>query len=90
MVQFLVFLFFLFKYILLIMLLQLFQFSPFAPSTWYPYKTTNAQNHQKIELYGSLTTKELKKPFRCVEGVKTRRLGDMEQAVPHPHVVDKN
>ena len=34
-------------------------------------KTKNNQNYQKIELYGSLTTKELKKihSFRPVGGV---------------------
>ena len=36
-------------------------------------KTKNNQNCQKIELYGSLTTKELKKKhsFRLVGGAKT-------------------
>ena len=36
------------------------------------FKTKNNQNFQKIELYGSLTTKELKKKhsFRLVGGVE--------------------
>ena len=35
-------------------------------------KTKNNQNSQEIELYGSLTTKELKKkhPFRLIGGVE--------------------
>ena len=36
-------------------------------------KTNNTQNSQKIELYGSLTTKDLKKPHlsRWVGGAET-------------------
>ena len=51
------------------------------------YKTTITQNHQKIELYGSLTTKELKKSHssKQVGGVEMRRCGDMEQW-SHTHV----
>ena len=46
-------------------------------------KTSNTQNCQKIQLHGSLTTKDLKKPHssRWVEGKETwsqaERLGDM-------------
>ena len=55
------------------------------------YKTTITQNCQKIELYGSQTTKKLTKSHssrrvggqRCVD----KRCGT---AVPHPHMVDKN
>ena len=38
-------------------------------------KTNNTQTCQKIELYGSLTTKDLKKPhsFRWVEGAEMWR-----------------
>ena len=56
------------------------------------YKTTITQNHQKIELYGSSTTKELKKSssFRWVGGAEMRRLRDAEWVVPHSSVVDKN
>ena len=38
------------------------------------YKTDISKNHQKIELYGSLTTKELKKPHssRQVTGWRGR------------------
>ena len=67
-------------------------------------KTNNTQNYQKIELYGSPTTKDLKKPhsFRWVGGVEMQRWverhRDMvwhrdsasEWAVPHSHVIDKN
>ena len=46
-------------------------------------KTKNNQNCQKIEVYGSLTTKELKKrlSFRLVRGVETDSWGgeDMRQ-----------
>ena len=40
-------------------------------------KTKNNQNYQKIELYGSLTTKELKKKHssRLVGGVETGNWG---------------
>ena len=53
------------------------------------YKTTVTQNHQKMEPYGSLTTRILKKSHlsRQVGGVET---GDTEQAVTHQCVVDKN
>ena len=59
------------------------------------YKT-NIQNHQKIKLYGSLTTKALKKPHssRQVGGAETCREAwrprDAEQMVPYPRVIDKN
>ena len=51
------------------------------------YKTTITQNHQKIELYGSLTTKELKKSHssRGLGGPETRRRGD-EGGGAHTHV----
>ena len=41
------------------------------------YKTKSNQNYQKIKLYGSLTTKELKKKhsFRLVGGAKDTQLG---------------
>ena len=47
---------------------------------------TITQNHQKIELYGSLITRELKKPHssRLVEGTEGWRPGDTEPAVPEP------
>ena len=58
------------------------------------YKTTITQNCQKIELYGSSTTKELKShSFRHVEVVEMKRCRnhrDMEWTAPHPRVVDKN
>ena len=40
-------------------------------------KTNNTQNYQKIELYGSPTTKDLKKPHssRWVGGVELQRQG---------------
>ena len=40
-------------------------------------KTNNTQNCQKIELHGSLTTKDLKKPHssRQVERAETQRWG---------------
>ena len=40
-------------------------------------KTNNTQNFHKIELYGSQTTKDLKKPHssRWVGGTETRRQG---------------
>ena len=55
------------------------------------YKTTIAQNCQKIKLYGSPTTKELKKShsFRRVGGKVTQRHGSC-WLVPHPPVVAKN
>ena len=68
-------------------------------------KTNNTQNHQKIELYGSLTTKDLKKPHssrrvggaemwrgaeRCRHEVWRGEVVAVEQAVPHSCVVDKN
>ena len=44
------------------------------------YRTTITQNYQKIELYGSLITKELKKSYspRWVGGAKMQRHRDME------------
>ena len=44
------------------------------------------QNRQKIELYGSLTTKELKKPHssRKVGRSEGQRCGDVELAGPKP------
>ena len=61
------------------------------------YKTNITQNHQKIKLYGSLTTKDLKKlhSSRQVGRVETWREVEshgevVEWAVPHSHVVDKN
>ena len=55
------------------------------------HKITITPNHQKIKVYGSSTTKELKKTysFRHVGGAETQRC-EMEQVVPHPRVVDKN
>ena len=43
-------------------------------------KTNNTQNHQKIKLYGSPTTKNLKKPhsFRRVGGAEGQRGRDTE------------
>ena len=56
------------------------------------YKTPITQNSQKIELYGSLTTKELKKSHlsRQVGGVEMQRCRDAEWVIPHPHVVGEN
>ena len=59
------------------------------------YRTIITQNCQKIELYGSGTTKELKKPHspRWIGGGKGWRLGKLEaqnRPVPHPCVVGKN
>ena len=67
------------------------------------HKTNITQNHQKIELYGSLTIKDLKKPYssRRVGEVEKRRwvesCGDTvwqgaeaEWVVPHSWVVDKH
>ena len=63
-------------------------------------KTKNTQNCQKIELYGSLTTKDLKKPHssRWVRGAKWQSWGGEDVmwnreavaklAVPHLHVAD--
>ena len=68
-------------------------------------KTSNTQNRQKIELFGSPTTKDLKKPqssrqvgpVRDGDGtgerrrwVKRCRDSAAEQAAPHSRVVDKN
>ena len=69
-------------------------------------KTNNTQTCQKIELYGSLTTKDLKKPHssRRVGGEEMRSWGGVvrrhsvvqtgsgsgRKAVPHSRVVDKN
>ena len=66
-------------------------------------KANDSQNHQKIELYGSLTTKDLKKPnsSRQVGGVEMWICAErhrvavwlrevVEWEVPHSHVVDKN
>ena len=69
-------------------------------------KTNNNQNFHKIELYGSLTTKDLKKPHssRRVGGEEMRSWGGVvrrhsvvqtgsgsgRKAVPHSRVVDKN
>ena len=57
-------------------------------------KTNNTQNYQKIERYGSLTTKDLKKPHssRWVGGAELQRWrGKLaERTVPHLRVVDKN
>ena len=60
------------------------------------YKANITQNCQKIELYGSPTSKEFKKPhssWRVGEAETWKgveRHGDVEQAIPHPCVVDKN
>ena len=69
------------------------------------FKANNTQNHQKIELYRSPTTKDLKKPPSSRWGGKAEvwrgveRRGDTvwhgevavaERAVPHSHMVDKN
>ena len=68
-------------------------------------KTSNTQNHQKTELYGSPTTKDLKKPHssRWIGGVEMHRQAERyrgtvwcrevvveEQAVQHSCEVDKN
>ena len=68
-------------------------------------KTKNTQSCQKIELYGSPTTKDLKKPYssRQVGGVETGSWGrekavlaargqqrPVEWVVPHSGVGDKN
>ena len=51
------------------------------------YRTNITQNCQKIELYASLTAKELKKPHssRWVGGVEI-----WSGLAPHPRVMDKN
>ena len=61
------------------------------------YKTNITPIYQKIKLYASLTTKDLKKPrsFRLVGGTERQRgaerCGDAaEWVVPHSCVVDKN
>ena len=40
-------------------------------------RTNNTQNHQKIEIYGSQTTKDLKKPHssRQIGGVELTEMG---------------
>ena len=67
-------------------------------------KTNNTQNHQKIKLYGSPTTKDLKKPHssRQVGGAESWGWGReavwhgeavavvAEQTVPHSRVGDRN
>ena len=67
-------------------------------------KTNNTQNHQKIELYGSPTTKDLEVIFiqmgrrgRNAEMGReaqrcsvTQRGGGSGKEVPHSRVVDKN
>ena len=53
------------------------------------YKTAIIQNHQKIKLYGSLTTKELKKlySFRWVGGYEMWRCLEMQRNRPsHTHM----
>ena len=47
------------------------------------YKTNITQNHQKIDLCGSLTTKKLKKPpsSRCLGGVEMWRFTDRQDNV---------
>ena len=54
------------------------------------YRTTITQNHQKNELYGSLTTKILKKSlsFRQVGGTEGWRHGDVEPAGSRTSAVD--
>ena len=64
------------------------------------HKTNNNQNCRKIKLYGSLTTKDLKKPQSCRQegGVESQRWAERhrdlvvaaEWAVPHLHEVGKN
>ena len=70
------------------------------------HKTNIIQNRQKIKLYGSPATKDLKKPHssRQVGGVETWRevearrgedprewhVAAADWAAPHSHVVDKN
>ena len=63
----------------------------------YDYKTNVTQNHQKIELYGNLTTKDLKNPHSSrqigreeMQRSMERWHGDTEGAVPRPRVLDKN
>ena len=45
------------------------------------YKTTITQNHQKIELYGSSTTKELKKSYssRWVGGEERQKCTERQR-----------
>ena len=47
-------------------------------------KTNNTQNCQKIELYGSLTTKDLKKPqsSKWAGGAETQRQGEEGRRLP--------
>ena len=67
------------------------------------HKTNITQNHQKIKLYESLTSMDLKKPHssRWVGGAEMWRQAEthrdtvwcreaVEQVAPHSHVVDKN
>ena len=46
------------------------------------YRTNITQNHEKIKIYGSPTTKELKKPHssKQVGGTEGQRHGDVELA----------
>ena len=69
-------------------------------------KANDSQNHQKIELYGSPTTKDLEKPHSCrqVGRVEWPRRAErhrdvrwcgeavaaVKQVVPHSHGVDTN
>ena len=55
-------------------------------------KTKNTQNHQKIEQYGSPTTKELEKPHSSRQAGEAETWGQavVEWAVTHSSVVDKN
>ena len=66
-------------------------------------KTNNSQNCQKMGLYGSPTTRDLKKPYssRWVGGVEGQRdmvwhrggvvsVAEAEWAVPYSFVVDRN
>ena len=67
-------------------------------------KTNITQNRQKIDLYGSVTTKDLKKPrsFRWTGGVDTQKAGreahrcsvvqrgGSSGGIAHSRVADKN
>ena len=69
------------------------------------FETNNTQNHQKIKLYGSPATKDLKKPHssrqvgreetqrrveRSGDTVHSGEAASAKQVVPHSRVVGKN
>ena len=51
-------------------------------------ETSNTLNHQKIKLYGSPTTKDMKKPHssRWVSGAETLRREEQQNEQSHIHV----